>query len=120
MARYPVENPILASTALTASGASSAFKLDEPSEYVSVLVSTSAVSGTTPSVTFTVEWSNDGTTFAQGDTADTFTAITTAVNHVKDFAIKGRYMRLVWTITGTTPSFTTVATATVRGSRAFE
>jgi hypothetical protein len=120
MARYPVENPILASTALTASGASAAFKLNEPAEYVSILVSTSSVSGTTPSVTFTVEWSNDGTNFAQADTPDTFTAITGAVNHVKDFSVKGVYLRLVWTITGTTPSFTTVATASVRGSRAFE
>ena len=120
MARYALENPLLASTALTASGASAAFKLSEPSEFISVLVSTSAVSGTTPSVTFTVEWSNDGINFAQGDTADTFTAITTAVNHVKDFSVKGVYCRLVWTITGTTPSFTTLATVTVRGSRAFE
>jgi len=34
------------------------------------------------------------------------TAITTAVNRVKSFPIKGLFVRLVWTITGTTPSFT--------------
>jgi hypothetical protein len=120
MARYPLENPLLASTALTASGSSAAFKLSEPAEYVSVLLAVGPVTGTTPSATFTVEWSNDGTTFAQSDTADTFTAITAAANHVKDFSVKGVYMRLVWTITGTTPSLTTKATVSTRGSRAFE
>jgi hypothetical protein len=119
MARYPVENPIVSNT-LTASGNSNPFKLDEPAEYVAIILVVSPVTGTTPSVTFTVEWSNNGTNFAPADTPDAFTAITTAVNVVKDFSIKGRYMRLVWTITGTTPSFGTTATAAVRGSRAFE
>lgn len=120
MARYALENPVVASGAVTTSGASAAFKLNEPAEYVAILVAVSAVTGTTPSCTFTVEWSNDGVTFAQADTADTFTAITTAVNHVKDFSVKARYCRLVWTITGTTPSFTFGATAVTRGSRAYE
>ena len=121
MARYALENPVQASgTVATANGSSAAFKLGTTTEYVSILVAVSAVSGTTPSCTFTVEWSNDGVNFAQGDTADTFTAITAIGNKVKDFAIKGVYCRLVWTITGTTPSFTFGATATVRGSRSFE
>lgn len=121
MPRYfPGDAPLQASTTQTASGNSAAFKLSEPTEFVNVIVSTSAVSGTSPSCTFTVEWSNDGTTWAQGDTADSFTAITGNVNRVKDFSAKGVYCRLVWTITGTTPSFTIAASVSQRGSRAYE
>jgi hypothetical protein len=56
----------------------------------------------------------DGTTtFAPGDTADAFTAITTAVNRVKNFQVKAPHYRLVWAITGTTPSFTFSASSYV-------
>lgn len=121
MARYALENPVVASgTVATSSGSSAAFKLGGPVEYVSILVAVTAVSGTTPSCTYTVEWSNDGVNFAQADTADTYTAVTGVLNHVKDFSVKGVYCRLVWTITGTTPSFTFGATAVTRGSRSFE
>jgi hypothetical protein len=48
-----------------------------------------------------------GTTFATPDgTADAFTALTAAGVKVKQFALKAPHYRLVWTITGTTPSFT--------------
>lgn len=121
MARYAQENPVVASgTVATTSGSSAAFKLGVHTEFVSVLVAATAIVST-PSTVFTVEWSNDGTNFAQADTADTFTAITAIGNKVKDFSVKGLYMRLVWTITGgTSPSLTFGATAVTRGSRAFE
>lgn len=58
-------------------------------------------------MTASVEWSSDGgTTFMQSDPADAFTAITAAAKKVKAFSIKARHYRIVWTITGTTPSFT--------------
>jgi hypothetical protein len=120
MARSTLSPVVASGTLATASGSSAAFKLSDSDEYVAVLVSATAVSGTSPSSTFTVEWSNDGLVFAQGDPADTFTAITAVSNKAKDFAVKGAYMRLVWTITGTSPSFTFGATAVTRGSRAFE
>lgn len=109
-----------ASAARTATGQGSAIKLGPHADNVAVLLNVTAVSGTSPSCTFTIEWSNDGTTFAQADTADTFTAITAVSNKVKSFPVKGVYARLVWTITGTTPSFTFAATATASGAgRAF-
>lgn len=97
---------IATSSARTASGDSGT--LDAPTEATTVIaIDCTAVSGTTPSATFTLSWSMDGgTTYHVGDTADTFTAITAAAKVVKSFVTKGNAYKLVWTITGTTPSFT--------------
>jgi hypothetical protein len=111
------EDPIVisASSAKTASGNSALFSCPAGAR-VSVWVNVSAVSGTTPSMTLTVQWSMDGTNWADGDPADTFTAVTAVGAKVKDFARKASLMRLVWTISGTTPSFTLEARAQVSGS----
>jgi len=93
------------SAARTTSGNSGALRLDPSADNVNVAVFVTAVGGT-PNLVLSVEWSNDGITFAAADVADAMTAITTAVNRVKSFPIKGLFVRLVWTITGTTPSFT--------------
>ena len=105
---------VVASAARTTTGNSGAQRspaLDESghialSSDLNLLVVVTAASGTSPSATFSVEWSADGTNFCAADPPDTFTAITTAVNKVKQFGIKGSLYRIVWTITGTTPSFT--------------
>ncbi len=108
------------SSARTATGQSSAIYLSPISENLAILVDVTAVSGTTPSCTFSVEWSNDGTNFAQVDTtADAFAALTAAGKKVKTFPVKGLYARLVWTISGTTPSFTFSASGVTTGSRAY-
>lgn len=101
-----------ASAAATASGTGVAF----PTGYQSTLdifLDVTAVSGTTPSMTVTVEWSNDGATWFGADTPDTFSAITAAKKVVKEFAVKGNYARLNFAITGTTPSFTFAGTALI-------
>lgn len=98
---------VVTSAARTATGNSGS--LDAPIESILVLaVAVSAASGTTPSMTLSVEWSMDGgTTFHAVDTAaDAFAAITTTTNVVKSFTTKGSNYRIVWTISGTTPSFT--------------
>jgi hypothetical protein len=97
---------IVASAAKTTTGDSGT--LDAPSENTTVIaIDCTAVSGTTPNCTFSLQWSMDGgTTFHVGDTADAFTALTAAAKVVKSFATKGNAYKLVWTITGTTPSFT--------------
>lgn len=114
-----LQTDFAASAARTVTGQSSAVLIPDSADYLSVLVDVTAVSGTSPSNTFSVEWSNDGTNWAQGDTADSFTAITAAGKKVKAFQVKGQQARLVWTITGTSPSFTFSATAVWSGSRAF-
>lgn len=76
-------------------------------EWLSLVVDVTAVSGTTPSLAVTLEWSLDGTTWATTDpTPDGFAAITTTGAKIKRFPVLANYYRVVWAITGTTPSFT--------------
>lgn len=97
---------IAASAARTTTGQSAAVPVPLGRSTGSVQVNVTAVSGTTPNLALTVEWSTDGTTWFKGDPADAFTAITAATNATKAVTAKGDFLRLVWTITGTTPSFT--------------
>jgi len=73
---------------------------------IALLVNCTAASGTTPNLALAVQWSNDGTTWAAADPADAFTALTAAGVVVKAFPVKASQVRVAWTITGTTPSFT--------------
>lgn len=100
---------IVTSAARTTSGQSAAVAVPLGRTAVGVQVNVTAVSGTSPSLALTVEWSTDGTTWFKGDPADSFTAITAAATPAKSVTAKGDYMRLVWAITGTTPSFTFAA-----------
>ena len=100
-------NPALvaASAARTATGNSGAIGCD--SSVLTVLLDVTAVSGTTPSMTVSIEWSTDGgTTFCAAETADAFTALTATAKVCKQFRVKSNVYRIVWTISGTTPSFT--------------
>jgi len=92
------------SAARTASGTSAGF--GTPADKLSVLLDVTAVSGTTPSMTVTVEWSSDGTNFATADPQDSMTAVTATGRKVKTFDVRAEHFRLAWAITGTTPSFT--------------
>lgn len=65
---------------------------------------TTAVSGTTPSMAVVVEDTLDGTNWNQ---LGTFTAVTAAGSQVLNVALPfADQLRVRWTITGTTPSFT--------------
>lgn len=105
---------VLSSAARTTTGQSTAFAVGN-NDYLDVLIDATAVTGTSPSMTVSVEWSHDGASWFVADPADSFTAITTASKKVKQFTVKGLYARLNYAITGTTPSFTFAAYA-VTGS----
>lgn len=79
-----------------------------PADALVLQVDVTAASGTSPTMDLTVEWSFDGTTFAKGDPADSMTQVTGVANGklAKSFTVKGLYYRIVWTIAGTSPSFT--------------
>lgn len=80
-------------------------------EHLRVTLDVTAVSGTTPSLTLAVEKSADGTTWTA---ADTFPARTTTGAVTRDIYGGGfNRLRVSWTITGTTPSFTFSVTAGV-------
>lgn len=93
------------SAARVTSSNSSVLRMDQAADNINVAVFVTAASGT-PSMILSVEWSNDGTNFAATETADAFTAITGTGNKVKSFPVRGLFARLVWTITGGTPSLT--------------
>lgn len=98
---------VVVSGARTATGNSGAIPLHDKGSFLNLLLDITAVSGTTPSMTPSIEWSQDGgTTFGPAETADAFTAVTAAGTKAKQFAVKGTHYRIVWTISGTTPSFT--------------
>ncbi len=70
-------------------------------------LSITAASGTTPTLDLTVEWSYDGgVTFLVGEPADSFSQKTGVSTAAKSFTPKGNAYRVKWTIAGTTPSFT--------------
>lgn len=77
---------------------------------VSIEVEVSAVSGTSPSVQFSVLWSDDGTHWA-AEPDNVGTAITAVGNVVATVPVRGQLFALAYAVTGTTPSFTYSASA---------
>jgi hypothetical protein len=100
---------VVASAARTTTGNSGALSANGSAMCLGVNVS--AASGTTPSMTLTVEWSFDGVNFGPGETAVSFAAITANKATTQRIPAQAPFYRLVWTITGTTPSFTFSANA---------
>lgn len=93
---------VTASGARTATGNSGALSA-AGSSTIAAFLDVTAVSGTTPSMTVSVEESHDGTTWRS---VGAFAAKTAAGTERKSFVIAEPFYRYVWTITGTTPSFT--------------
>lgn len=105
-----VARDVVAATTQTVTGNSPAVAIprgwSQPS-LITLGFAVTAASGTTPSITFEVQWSFDGgATFMSGPGADTITAITAAGSKAASFTPKGDAYRIKWTISGTTPSFT--------------
>lgn len=107
------EDPVViaSSSARTVTGNSGALPCPKALN-LSILIEVTAQSGTAPTLDLSVEWSMDGTNFGAAQTADAFTQITTTTptRAVKSFSVKAPYYRLVWTIGGTSPSYTFSAT----------
>lgn len=112
---------IKASSATTTAGNSNDLALPGFAEFASVLISVTAIGGTSPTLTPAVQWSNnDGATWFASDPADVFTTISAVSNVVKSFQVRGTSMRLAWPLPGgTTPSLTFSASVVVTGSRPF-
>lgn len=104
---YIIQTPV-PSAARTVTGNGQTMRETDQGDSISFLVSTTAVSGTTPTLDIVVEWSMDGgTTWARLEgTPDNFTTITATGNVIKTFPVRSTTYRVVWTIGGTTPSFT--------------
>lgn len=95
-------------TPRTATGTGTAVQLTPAiaGQYVYAALHVQSVSGTTPSMTVTLQ-SDDNSGFTSPTTIATFTAATTVTSQILRVAgpITDNWFRLAWTITGTTPSF---------------
>lgn len=97
----------------TATGQSLPIPVSTYNEAVAFL-SVTLATGTTPTLDVKVQLSPDGT--AWYDEGTSFTQITTASTPaVKKLTGLGAYMRYVWTIGGTTPSFTFSILTSLKG-----
>jgi hypothetical protein len=74
------------------------------SPFLGVLISLTA--GSTPSLTPTVQWSYDGSTWFDGDRADTMTAIAAVGNKAKSFTRKAPFHRVSVVVAGTGVAYT--------------
>lgn len=107
-----VQTPIPSGTVITATGNTSALRVPTTvTTNVSLEVNATAVSGTTPSLTAKIQWSDDGVNFADPSTPDALSALTAVGGQVGVFSIKGQFYRVAYTVSGTTPSFTLQAQA---------
>jgi hypothetical protein len=91
-----------ASQARTSTGSGAAV-FTKDAGVVRLLLDVTAASGTTPSMTVTLEQSRDGSTWR---TVSSFAAKTTTGQEALSAGGLDRYIRVSWTISGTTPSFT--------------
>lgn len=103
---------VKASGAVTATAQSNHFDVGTGDD-IAVMIDATVVTGTSPSMTVSVQWSYNATDWFTADPADVMTAVTAAGKAVKSFTVKGNYARLNYAITGTTPSFTFAAIAVV-------
>ncbi len=93
-----------ASAAETATGQSAGVDLSTYAEALAEL-NVTAVAGTSPTMTVSFQTSDDGTDwYGLGDAFAAVTAV--AKPNILRLTNVGRFVRAVWTITGTTPSFT--------------
>lgn len=100
-------NTLVASSARTATGNSGAIAVGSGAANLELELEVSAVSGTSPTMTLSIQWSDDGTNFGSNDgSADGFAQVTATGNVVKSIPVRAPYMQLTWTIGGTSPSFT--------------
>lgn len=97
------ESVVLApSSARTAAGSGPAVDTGERST-LRLTLNVTAASGTSPSLTVTIEHSGDGSTWRPHSSFAAATAVTT---ERKTFGGIDRYVRATWAVAGTTPSFT--------------
>lgn len=98
------EETVVASAARTTTGSTAAISGYGGADTLRVQLNVTAASGTTPSLTVLVEDTLDGTNW---NTIGTFAAKTAAGREVINVTVPfADRLRVSWTITGTTPSFT--------------
>lgn len=104
---------IFAGTVFTSTAQTMSQVINTTSDWIGVVLNVTAVSGTDPSVVFSIQWSMDGGTWADAEPADAFDPITGPTTVAKRFAVKAPYWRAAVTVSGTDATFTGTANAFV-------
>ena len=92
------------STIETSSGNSATFEAD--STDIGISIDLTAISGTNPTIDFSIEWSPDGANFGVGEDV-AFAELTATAVVSRIFSVKAPFFRLAWVIGGTdTPTMT--------------
>lgn len=99
---------LISASALTSTGSSSSVTTGKYHEAV-LVVNVTAASGTTPICNFQIEVSLDDDTFVVHPDFQVPLSFVTTGTKVLHFTGLGEYVRLAYTISGTSPSFTTTA-----------
>lgn len=82
---------------------------DEKADTLNVQVNVTALNGTAPTLTVSVQWSNDGVNFSDPQTgADAFSSISATGSTVKQFPVKGAWFQLKYVAGGTAVTGITV------------
>ena len=105
------ETQLLASQTIAANGSAPAFSA-RAADALEIIVDCAGVAGTTPSLTFVLNYIDPNTGLPYPVPGVTFTAITAALTtplRVVVDPLEDRDLQLTWTVTGTTPSFTGVS-----------
>lgn len=106
MPTYGNDVILQASTTATTTGTTTGVELDDKGT-VRLALAVTAASGTTPSMTVTVQTSYDnGATDPWRTAGSAFPAVTATGTTRQSFAGCDRFVRASYAITGTTPSFT--------------
>lgn len=80
--------------------------LPASADWVSIALNVTAISGTSASAAFRIQWSMDGATWADPSPLDSFDPITAPCTTIRRFEAKAPYWRAMCDLTGTTPSIT--------------
>ncbi|MGN6403395.1 hypothetical protein [Sinomonas sp.] len=109
----PTAEAIFSGTLTSSMAAAMPTLMSSDQGWVGITLNLTAVAGTSPQLVFGIQWSNDGTTWADADPAkDEFTALTTApLTLSRRFDVKAKYWRPYATVTGSGASFTGSANA---------
>lgn len=100
----PTVDAIFAGTITQSIAGTALMKLSPTSDYLSIVLNVTAMSGAGATADFRVQWSLDGATWAEA--GDVFDPITGPCTVVKRFPAKAPYWRAVCDLSGTNPSFT--------------
>lgn len=107
----PTANALFSGTVLTSTAAGVGNVQKSSDAWIGVVLNVTAVSGTAPSAVFHIQWSLDGSVWADAEPRDAFDPITAPTAVARRFDVKAPYWRAAVDITGTSPSFTGSANA---------